>query len=79
MIAYEKKSSSLLASDNDLLVDLKFCGLAISLLTEFTERSVRPYFKGNMTVAIQDLINKAIAGQEFVLSQIMHVRNCVET
>jgi len=72
------KKTVVLAAAEDLLVDLTFHGVPASLLTEFAEKIVRPYFNGNLNAAIQDLIKKAIAEQDFVLSRITHVRNCVE-
>ena len=74
-----RKRNPILATENDLLVDLTFHSVPASLLTEFAEKIVRPYYRGNMNAAIQDLIHKALAEQEFVLSHITHVRNCVET
>jgi alanine-alpha-ketoisovalerate/valine-pyruvate aminotransferase len=73
-----KKKTALLASEEDLLVDLTFHSVPASLLTEFAEKIVRPYYNGNLNTAIQDLIRKAIAEQDFVLSHISHVRNSVE-
>jgi hypothetical protein len=73
-----KKKTALLASEEDLLVDLTFHSVPASLLTEFAEKIVRPYYNGNLNAAIQDLIRKAIAEQDFVLSHISHVRNSVE-
>lgn len=74
-----KKKSAVLAIENDdLIVDLTFHSVPASLLTEFAERIVRPYYRGNMNAAIQDLIHKALAEQEFVLSHITHIRNSVE-
>ncbi len=73
------RKTAVLNVENDLLVDLTFHSVPASLLTEFAERIVRPYYRGNMNAAIQDLIHKALAEQEFVLSHITHVRNCVET
>jgi hypothetical protein len=72
------KKTVVLTTEEDLLVDLTFHNLPASLLADFTEKIVRPYFNGNLNVAIQDLIRKAIAEQDFVLSHITHVRNCVE-
>jgi len=72
------KKTVVLATEKDLLVDLTFHNVPALLLTEFAEKIVRPYFNGNLNAAIQDLIKKAIAEQDFVLSHITHVRNCVE-
>lgn len=65
--------------ENEFLVDLTFHNVPAPLLTEFTEKIVKPYFKGNINSAIQDLICKALAEQEFVHSHITHLRNCVDT
>ena len=61
--------------ENGFLVDLTFHNVPASLFTEFNERIVKPYFRGNMNSAIQDLIQKALAEQEFVHSHITHLRN----
>jgi alanine-alpha-ketoisovalerate/valine-pyruvate aminotransferase len=73
------KKTAVLATEEDLLVDLTFHNVSASLLTEFAEKIVRPYYNGNLNAAIQDLIRKAISEQDFVLSHITHVRNSVET
>ena len=74
-----KKRTAISMMENGVLVDLTFHNVPASLFTEFTERIVKPYFKGNMNSAIQDLILKALAEQEFVHSHITHLRNCVDT
>jgi hypothetical protein len=38
----------LVATEDDLLIDLTFHGFSASLLKEFASRIVRPYFNGNM-------------------------------
>ena len=73
-----KKRTTVLATEEDLLVDLTFHNFPASLLTEFAEKIVRPYYKGKMNAAVQDLIQKTIAEQDFILSHITHVRT-VET
>ena len=70
-----KKKTAVLAEQDDLLVDLTFHNVAASLLTDFTEKIVQPYYSGNMNAAVQDLIRKAIAEQDFVLSHITHTRS----
>jgi hypothetical protein len=69
-----KKKTSFLATENDLLLDLTFHEVPASLLTEFAEKIVTPYYHGNLNAAIQDLIHKALAEQDFVHSHITHVR-----
>ena len=73
-----KKKLTVLATENDLSVDLTFHGVPASLVTEFAEKIVRPYFNGNLNAAIQDLIQKALQEQDFVLSHVTHIRNSVE-
>jgi hypothetical protein len=69
-----KKKLAVLATEDDLLVDLTFHSVPASLLTEFAEKIVRPYYAGNINAAIQDLIHKTIAEQDFVLSHVSAVR-----
>jgi len=70
-----KKKTVVLATEDDMLVDLTFHNVPVSLLAEFAEKIVRPYYSDNLNAAIQDLIHKAIAEQDFVLSHITHVRS----
>ena len=74
-----KKRTANSIMENGFLVDLTFHNVPASLFTEFTEKIVKPYFNGNVNSAIQDLIQKALAEQEFVHSRITHLRNCVDT
>ncbi len=67
-----KKSATL---TEDLVVDLTMHKVPASLLTEFTEKIVNPYFNGNMNAAVQDLLIKALVEQDFVLSHVTHIRN----
>jgi hypothetical protein len=53
-----KKKLAVLATEEDLLVDLTFHGVPALLISEFAEKIVRPYFNGNLNAAIQDLIKK---------------------
>jgi hypothetical protein len=55
-----KKKIAVLATEDDLLVDLTFHNVPASLLTEFAEKIVMLYYQGNVNVAIQDLIQKAL-------------------
>jgi hypothetical protein len=68
------KKLEVLATEDDLLVDLTFHNVPASLLTEFAEKIVQPYYSGNMNAAIQDLLQKALAEQDFILSHVTHVR-----
>jgi len=69
------KKLAVLATEDDLLVDLTFHNVPASLLAEFAEKIVRPYYSGNMNAAIQDLIHKVLAEQDFFLSHITHIRS----
>ena len=77
-VVYMKKKTALLATEEDLLVDLTFHEMPASLLTEFAEKIVRPYYKGNLNAAVQDLMQKALSEQDFVFSHVTHVRNSAE-
>jgi hypothetical protein len=70
-----KKKTQVLALENDLLVDLTFHNVPASLLTEFAEKTVRPYYNGNMNAAIQDLLHKTLTEQDFNQSHITHIKN----
>ena len=69
-----RKKLTVLATEDELLVDLTFHNVPASLLSEFAEKIVRPYYSGNINAAIQDLLHKTIAEQDFLLSHITHVR-----
>jgi hypothetical protein len=45
-----KKNLSVLVLDNDFLVDLTFHGVSASLIAEFAETIVKPYYHGNLNV-----------------------------
>lgn len=70
-----KKKTVVLSTEEDLIVDLAFHNVPASLRTEFAEKIVRPYYAGNVNAAIQDLIQKTLTEQEFVVSHITNVRS----
>jgi hypothetical protein len=70
-----KKETQVLAAEEDLRVSLTLHNVPISLLFELAEKIVRPYYQGSLKAAIQDLIHKAIAEQDFVHARITHIRN----
>ena len=70
-----KKKTQVSATEDDLLLDLPFHGVPASLLSEFAEKIVKPYYRGNMNAAIQDLIHKTIAEQEFIQSHITYIKS----
>jgi len=69
-----RKKKVSLSVETDFPIDLTLHKVPASLLTEFAEKIVKPYFGGNLNAAIQDLLHKAIAEQDFVLSHITHVK-----
>jgi hypothetical protein len=70
-----KKKTIVLATEENLALDLTIYDVPASLITEFAEKIVRPYYNGNLNAAIQDLIIKALSEQDYVHSHITHVRN----
>ena len=70
-----KKKTEFLAVQEDLLVDLTLHDVPASLIAEFAEKIVRPYYSGNLNAAIQDLLIKALSEQEFIHSHITHIKN----
>jgi hypothetical protein len=73
-----KKKAAFLAAQADILVDLTLHGVPASLIAEFAEKIVKPYYSGSLNAAIQDLIIKALAEQEFVHSHVTHIKNPVK-
>ena len=73
-----KKKTEFLAAQEDLLVDLTLHDVPASLITEFAEKIVKPYYGGNLNAATQDLIIKALSEQEFIHSHITHIKNPVK-
>ena len=70
-----EKKTAVSTTEDDLLVDLTFRSVPASLLSEFAEKIVRPYYGGNLNAAVQDLIHKALAEQEFVHSHVTHIKS----
>ena len=69
-----KKKTQVLATEDDLL-DLTFHSVPASLLSEFAEKIVKPYYRGNLNAAIQDLLHKTLAEQNFIQSHITHIKS----
>ena len=68
-----KKTAALAAEDN-LHLDLTLHDMLASVLAEFAEKIVHPYYNGSLNAAIQDLIHKALREQDFVHSHITHIK-----
>jgi hypothetical protein len=73
-----KKKTTVLAAEENLALDLTMHCVPASLITEFAEKIVRPYYNSNLNAAIQDLIIKAIFEQDYVHSHITHIRSSFE-
>jgi hypothetical protein len=69
-----KKKVAVLAAEDDLSVDLTLHDFSAILLAEFAEKIVRPYYSGNISDAVKDLIQKAIREEKFVLSHVKLVK-----
>jgi len=70
-----KREKAVLSTESALLIDLTVHTVSASLLSEFAEKIVKPYYNDNLNAAVQDLIHKALEEQNFVLSHITHNRN----
>jgi hypothetical protein len=70
-----KRKAAVLATEDDLQVDLTLHNVSASLLAEFAQKIVTPYYRGSINAAIQDLIQKAIVEQDLVYSRITHIRS----
>jgi hypothetical protein len=68
-----KKKTVVLPTEADLSVDLTIHQFSVSLLTEFAEKIVRPYYSANMSEALKELMRNAISEEDFVLDHIKAV------
>lgn len=59
-----KRKTALLVTEDDLLMDLAHHNIPPALLIEFSEKIVQPYYRGNLTTAINDLLQKALSEQD---------------
>ncbi len=69
------RKKAITLTEEDLQVDVTLHRVSASLLSEFAEKIVGPYYRGNLNSAVQDLVQKALSEREFVLSHITHIRN----
>jgi hypothetical protein len=70
-----KKQAVMASEQEEFAVNLTLHDFPASLLSEFVENIVEPYYDGNLNAAIQDLMHKNIVEQEFVHSHITMVRS----
>jgi hypothetical protein len=73
-----KKKVTVLAAEVDFFVDLTLHDISAILLTEFVEKIVRPYYSGNTSDAVKDLMQKAIDEEDFVLSYVKLIKNAAK-
>ena len=52
----------------DLLVELTVSNIPSNLLSDFLQKIVKPYYYGSLSRATEDLMQRAIVEQEFVLA-----------
>jgi hypothetical protein len=71
-----KKKVVALATEDDLSVDLTLHDFSAALLTEFAQKIVRPYYSGNVSNAVKELIQKAIREEQFVLNHVKPAKSC---
>jgi hypothetical protein len=74
-----KKRATVLSLEKELPIYLTFHDFPVSLVAEFTNKIVKPYYGGNLNAAMQDLIRKALAEEYFVLSHITQIQTSSET
>jgi len=70
-----KKQAIMANEEQEFAVNLTLHDFPASLLTEFVENIVGPYYDGNLNAAVQDLMHKSLAEQEFVHNHITMVRD----
>jgi len=63
----KKKTAPLLATEEDLLVDLTFHSVPASLIAEFAEKIAKTHYNGNLNATAQDLIYKAPTDEDTAL------------
>jgi hypothetical protein len=65
-----RKKLSVLSEDfeDDFLVDVTLRNIPSSLLREFLEKIVSPYYNGSLNKAAKDLMQKAVTEQNLVLA-----------
>jgi hypothetical protein len=63
-----KKKVTVLAAEVDFFVDLTLHDISAILLTEFVKKIVRPYYSGNTSDAVKNLMQKAIDERRILFS-----------
>ena len=65
--------AAVLTIEEDLKVDLTLHDFSVTLLTEFAEKIVSPYYSGNMNNAFRDLMRKAMCEEQLVFDHVKSV------
>jgi tagatose-1,6-bisphosphate aldolase non-catalytic subunit AgaZ/GatZ len=68
--ALKKKMLQITTAKEELLVDLNLHNIPAKLLKEFASQVVRPYYFGSLSQAIRDLMQNAVADQEFLQNHV---------
>jgi len=63
-----------LRTEYPLSVDFTLHNFSATLLTEFAEKIVKPYFSGKMNNAVKDLMQKAIDEEEIAIDHLKLVK-----
>lgn len=61
---------TVITTEDDFSVDFTLHNFSVTMLTEFAEKIVKPYYSGNMKYAVKDLIRKAIREEQLVLRHV---------
>jgi hypothetical protein len=66
-----KKKTAVSISEDDLLTDLAFHNVPVSLLIEFSQKIVMPCYGGSLTAALKDLFQKALCEKEDLMTPLI--------
>jgi hypothetical protein len=66
----KKQTAILQTAEEDLHVDLTLHSVSVELLEDFMLQVVKPYYLGNLSEAVKDLIQRALGNEEFVNQHI---------
>jgi hypothetical protein len=66
----KKQTAILQTAEEDLRVDLTLHGVSAELLEDFMLQVVKPYYFGNLSEAVKDLMQRAVGNEEFVSQHI---------
>ena len=61
-------------TEDDLQINLTIHKVPVTLLAEFAQKIVRPYYKDNLNRALKELMEKAITEQQILKKHILKTR-----